>query len=52
VDSTRAALVTGTRRIGGAIARALAADGHDVAVAYREVKTASSPEMLTSGRHC
>jgi NAD(P)-dependent dehydrogenase (short-subunit alcohol dehydrogenase family) len=31
-----AALVTGTRRIGGAIARALAADGCDVAVAYRE----------------
>jgi NAD(P)-dependent dehydrogenase (short-subunit alcohol dehydrogenase family) len=36
VDSTRAALVTGTRRIGGAIARALAEDGYDVAVAYRE----------------
>ena len=36
MDPTRAALVTGTRRIGGAIARALAADGHDVAVAYRE----------------
>jgi len=36
VDVTRAALVTGTRRIGGAIARALAADGFDVAVAYRE----------------
>jgi NAD(P)-dependent dehydrogenase (short-subunit alcohol dehydrogenase family) len=35
VDATRAALVTGTRRIGGAIARALAADGHDVALAYR-----------------
>jgi NAD(P)-dependent dehydrogenase (short-subunit alcohol dehydrogenase family) len=29
------ALVTGTRRIGGAIARALAEDGYDVAIAYR-----------------
>jgi NAD(P)-dependent dehydrogenase (short-subunit alcohol dehydrogenase family) len=36
VDSTRPALVTGTKRIGGAIAGALAADGHDVAIAYRE----------------
>jgi NAD(P)-dependent dehydrogenase (short-subunit alcohol dehydrogenase family) len=36
VDPTRSALVTGTRRIGGAIAHALAAGGYDVAVAYRE----------------
>jgi NAD(P)-dependent dehydrogenase (short-subunit alcohol dehydrogenase family) len=36
VEPTRAALVTGTRRIGGAIARGLAAGGYDVAVAYRE----------------
>jgi NAD(P)-dependent dehydrogenase (short-subunit alcohol dehydrogenase family) len=32
--AARLALVTGTRRIGGAIARALAADGYDVAVAW------------------
>jgi NAD(P)-dependent dehydrogenase (short-subunit alcohol dehydrogenase family) len=31
----RAALVTGTRRIGAAIGRALGAAGHDVALAYR-----------------
>jgi len=36
VDGTRAALVTGTRRIGGAIARALGGDGYDVAVACRQ----------------
>jgi NAD(P)-dependent dehydrogenase (short-subunit alcohol dehydrogenase family) len=36
-----AALVTGTRRIGGAIARALGAAGHDVAVAYRESREAA-----------
>jgi NAD(P)-dependent dehydrogenase (short-subunit alcohol dehydrogenase family) len=35
------ALVTGTRRIGGAVARALAADGYDVAVAYRESRAAA-----------
>lgn len=34
MPAARAALVTGTRRIGGAIARALAADGYDVAVAW------------------
>jgi 3-oxoacyl-[acyl-carrier protein] reductase len=41
VDPARAALVTGTRRIGGAIARALAVDGYDVAVAYRESRAAA-----------
>jgi NAD(P)-dependent dehydrogenase (short-subunit alcohol dehydrogenase family) len=41
VESARAALVTGTRRIGGAIARVLAADGYDVAVAYRESRAAA-----------
>jgi NAD(P)-dependent dehydrogenase (short-subunit alcohol dehydrogenase family) len=41
VDPARAALVTGTRRIGGAIARALAVHGYDVAVAYRESRAAA-----------
>lgn len=40
MTAARAALVTGTRRIGGAIARALAADGYDMAVAWH----ASRPE--------
>ena len=39
--AARAALVTGTRRIGGAIARALAGEGYDVAVAYRASRAAA-----------
>jgi len=53
VDSTRAALVTGTRRIGGAIARALAADGYDVAVACRESRAeaeAAAAAIRAAGR--
>ena len=49
----RAALVTGTRRIGGAIARALAGDGHDVAVAYRESRVeadAAAAAVRAAGR--
>ena len=41
MPAARAALVTGTRRIGGAIARALGAAGHDVAVAWRESREAA-----------
>lgn len=50
---TRAALVTGTRRIGGAIARALAADGYDVAVACRESRAeaeAAAAAIRAAGR--
>jgi NAD(P)-dependent dehydrogenase (short-subunit alcohol dehydrogenase family) len=53
VDPTRAALVTGTRRIGGAIARAVAADGYDVAVAYRESRAeadSAADVIRASGR--
>jgi NAD(P)-dependent dehydrogenase (short-subunit alcohol dehydrogenase family) len=48
-----AALVTGTRRIGGAIARALGAAGHDVAVAYRasrEAAEAAAVDIRAAGR--
>jgi NAD(P)-dependent dehydrogenase (short-subunit alcohol dehydrogenase family) len=50
---SRAALVTGTRRIGGAIGRALGAAGHDVALAYRESRApaeAAAAEVRASGR--
>ena len=53
VDPTRAALVTGTRRIGGAIARALGADGYDVAVAYRASRAeaeAAAAAIRAAGR--
>jgi len=53
VRPTRAALVTGTRRIGGAIARALAADGYDVAVACRESRAeaeAAADAIRAAGR--
>jgi len=49
----RAVLVTGTRRIGGAIARTLAADGYDVAVAYRssrEEADAAAAGVRAAGR--
>lgn len=47
------ALVTGTRRIGGAIARALAAAGCDVALAYRasrEAAEAAAADVRSAGR--
>jgi NAD(P)-dependent dehydrogenase (short-subunit alcohol dehydrogenase family) len=49
----RAALVTGTRRIGGAIARALGAAGYDVAVAChqsRDAADAAAADVRTLGR--
>ena len=51
--SPRAALVTGTRRIGGAIARALGAAGHDVALAWRaseDAAQAAAAEVRAAGR--
>ena len=48
-----AALVTGTRRIGGAIARALAAAGCDVALAYhasRDAAEAAAADVRAAGR--
>jgi NAD(P)-dependent dehydrogenase (short-subunit alcohol dehydrogenase family) len=53
MPAARAALVTGTRRIGGAIARALAAAGHDVALAYRESREAAesaADDVRAAGR--
>jgi NAD(P)-dependent dehydrogenase (short-subunit alcohol dehydrogenase family) len=50
---TRAALVTGTRRIGGAIAGALGRVGYDVAVAYRESRDAAeaaAADVRAAGR--
>jgi NAD(P)-dependent dehydrogenase (short-subunit alcohol dehydrogenase family) len=47
------ALVTGTRRIGGAIARALASAGCDVALAYRasrEAAEAAAADVRAAGR--
>ncbi len=47
------ALVTGTRRIGGAIARALAGDGYDVAVACRASRAeaeAAADAVRAAGR--
>ena len=49
----QAALVTGTRRIGGAIAGALGRAGYDVAVAYRESREAgeaAAAEVRAAGR--
>jgi NAD(P)-dependent dehydrogenase (short-subunit alcohol dehydrogenase family) len=49
----QAALVTGTRRIGAAIARALGAAGHDVALAYRESREAAetaAADVRAAGR--
>ena len=51
--SPRAALVTGTRRIGGAIARALADDGYDVAIAWRTSRAeaeAAADAVRVAGR--
>jgi NAD(P)-dependent dehydrogenase (short-subunit alcohol dehydrogenase family) len=53
MPAARAALVTGTRRIGGAIARALAADGYDVAVAWhasRAEAEAAAGAVRAAGR--
>ena len=47
------ALVTGTRRIGGAIARAMAAAGFDVALAYRasqKAAEATAADVRAAGR--
>jgi NAD(P)-dependent dehydrogenase (short-subunit alcohol dehydrogenase family) len=51
--SAQAALVTGTRRIGAAIARALAAAGLDVALVYRESRDAAeaaAADVRAAGR--
>ncbi len=53
MPTVHAALVTGSRRIGGAIARALAEDGYDVAVAYRTSRTeaeAAAEAVRSAGR--
>jgi NAD(P)-dependent dehydrogenase (short-subunit alcohol dehydrogenase family) len=53
VETTRAALVTGTRRIGAAIARGLGAGGHDVALAWRESREAAesaAADLRAAGR--
>jgi NAD(P)-dependent dehydrogenase (short-subunit alcohol dehydrogenase family) len=49
----RAALVTGTRRIGAAIGRGLGAAGYDVALAYRTARVqaeAAAAEIVAAGR--
>jgi NAD(P)-dependent dehydrogenase (short-subunit alcohol dehydrogenase family) len=53
MPAPRAALVTGTRRIGAAIGRALAAAGHDVALAYhasREQAERAAADIQAAGR--
>jgi NAD(P)-dependent dehydrogenase (short-subunit alcohol dehydrogenase family) len=53
MPTVQAALVTGSRRIGGAIARALAAQGYDLAVAYRTSRAeaeAAAEAVRAAGR--
>jgi NAD(P)-dependent dehydrogenase (short-subunit alcohol dehydrogenase family) len=53
MPDARAALVTGTRRIGAAIARGLAHAGYDVALAYRESRDAAesaAADVRAAGR--
>src|SRR5947207_7637861 len=52
MGAPRAALVTGTRRIGAAIARALGTAGHDVALAWRawrEAADAAAADVRAGG---
>lgn len=52
--SGRAALITGGKRIGAAIARALAASGMDVALSYNRSRTeaeAAAADIRAAGRH-
>jgi NAD(P)-dependent dehydrogenase (short-subunit alcohol dehydrogenase family) len=53
MPSARAALVTGTRRIGAAIGRALGGAGYDVALAYRASRAeaeAAAADIQAAGR--
>jgi len=49
--SSRVALITGTRRIGGTVADALAAHGADVAIAYNRSKTEAEEAAVKVRAH-